>query len=145
MTRPSSATCSPWPNPAPTKVSGAGGHALQVLVVDDNEALRSVLRRYLERRGHAVTEAGDAEEALGMVGSRSFDRIIVDINMPGKSGPEFYTCLGDVAPTLRSRTLFMTGGFLEDATERFLVEAGRPAIQKPFDLAELVRTVEGAA
>jgi CheY-like chemotaxis protein len=115
---------------------------LEVLVVDDNGALRSVLRRFLERRGHRVTEATDGDQALGMVSGRAFDRVIVDIHMPGKSGPEFYDSLAEVAPALRGRTFFMTGGFLEEDTERFIEASGRPAIKKPFDLTELARTVE---
>jgi hypothetical protein len=37
----------------------------------------------------------------------------------------------------------MTGGFLESSTEDFIEETGRPSIKKPFDLAEMARTVEG--
>ena len=72
-----------------------------------------------------------------------FDRVIVDVHMPGKTGPEFFESLTDVAPGMRSRTLFMTGGFVEGDTERFIQDSGRPAIKKPFDLAELAHTVEG--
>lgn len=129
-----------------TRVSRKADGALRVLVVDDNAALRSVLRRYLERRGHGVTEATDGEDALRVVGQgESFDRLVVDIHMPGKSGPELFDSLGGVAPHLQGRTLFMTGDLQESATERFLAETGRPAIAKPFDLAELVRKLEGAA
>ena len=116
---------------------------LEVLVVDDNAALRSVLRRFLERRGHVVTEAVDGDDALGKVSGHVFDKVIVDIRMPGKSGPEFYDCLARVAPDLRERTLFMTGGILEEDVERFIEATGRPAITKPFDLVELARTLEG--
>jgi two-component system sensor histidine kinase RpfC len=119
---------------------------LSVLVVDDNPALRSVLRRYLERRGHRVTEATDGDDALRVVGHGDpFDRLIVDIQMPGRSGPELYGSLANVAPELCARTLFMTGDLLEANTERFLAESGRPAIAKPFDLADLARKLEGAA
>jgi CheY-like chemotaxis protein len=115
---------------------------LEVLVVDDNAALRSVLRRFLERRGHSVVEAVDGDDALGKVSGRAFDKVIVDMRMPGKSGPEFYECLKRVAPEMRERTLFMTGGILEDDIERFIEESGRPAIPKPFDLAQLAKTLE---
>lgn len=120
---------------------GSGG--LEVLVVDDNAALRSVLRRFLERRGHTVTEAEDGDAALRLVGTREFDRVIVDVQMPGKDGPEFFSCLEGVAPMLQQRTIFMTGGFLEEGTERFIHDSGRPAIRKPFDLSQMARTVEG--
>lgn len=128
------------------RVSRKADGALRVLVVDDNAALRSVLRRYLERRGHEVTEATDGDDALRVLGrGDAFDRLVVDIHMPGKNGPELFDSLGCVAPQLQGRTLFMTGDLQESATERFLAESGRPAIAKPFDLAELVRKLEGAA
>jgi response regulator RpfG family c-di-GMP phosphodiesterase len=78
-----------------------------------------------------------------IVGGREFDRIIVDVRMPGKDGPEFFDDLDGVAPAMRDRTIFMTGGFLESSTEDFIEETGRPSIKKPFDLAEMARTVEG--
>jgi CheY-like chemotaxis protein len=115
---------------------------LSVLVVDDNAALRSVLRRYLERRGHEVTEAVDGEDGLRILRGREFDRVVVDIQMPGKDGPEFFEGLRTVSPVMRDRTIFMTGGFLEGGTERFINESGRPSIKKPFDLAEMAKTVE---
>ena len=47
-----------------------------------------------------------------------------------------------VAPRMRERTIFMTGGFMESSTEGFVLGTGRPQIKKPFDLAEMARTVE---
>lgn len=136
----------PAARPTETRVRRDAKGGLSVLVVDDNPALRSVLRRYLERRGHRVTEATDGDDALRVVGRGDpFDRLIVDIQMPGKSGPELFGSLSTVAPELCARTLFMTGDLMEANTERFLVESGRPAIAKPFDLADLVRKLEGAA
>lgn len=121
------------------------GDGLQVLVVDDNPSLRSVIRRFLERRGHRVTEAADGSAALDLLGSRAFDRVMVDVRMPGTDGPTFYERLDSVAPDLRRRTIFMTGGFLEREVEDFILSTGRPAIQKPFDLGEMARAVEEAA
>jgi len=132
--------------PRAPEVAGAEREAgLHVLVVDDDAALRSVVRRYLERRGHEVTEAADGEQALGLCGGRRFDRVIVDVCMPNKTGPEFYSGLGSVAPSLRERTFFMTGGALEPRDLRSVLESGRPAIMKPFELSELARTVEAGA
>jgi len=129
-----------------TRVRRDGKGGLSVLVVDDNPALRSVLRRYLERRGHRVTEATDGDDALRVVGGgEPFDRLIVDIQMPGKNGPELFRSLSAVAPDLCGRTLFMTGDLMEASTERFLSESGRPALAKPFNLAELAKKLEGAA
>lgn len=115
---------------------------LQVLVVDDNAALRSVLKRYLERRGHTVTEACDAEEGLSLVKAREFDRLIVDIQMPRRDGSEFYRDLEEVAPRMTERTIFMTGGYFGSDHEEFIKDTGRPMINKPFDLIEMTKTVE---
>jgi len=57
--------------------------------------------------------------------------------------PEFYEDLSSVAPAMRDRTIFMTGGFLDSSTEDFIEGTGRPSIKKPFDLVEMARTVEG--
>ncbi len=123
--------------PPAVEVKRNGDGHLEVLVVDDNEMVRTVLRRYLERKGHAVTEAGDGGVALDMVAVREFDRIMVDIDMPGTTGVEFFERLGSVAPTLRDRTIFMTGGFQGPDTEEYIEGSGRPHIQKPFDLREI--------
>jgi CheY-like chemotaxis protein len=125
--------------PAPT-VCRHGG--LCVLVVDDNAALRSVLRRYLERRGHSVAEACDGVEGLDLLRGRTFDRVIVDVQMPRKDGTEFFEELRRLDPTLQARTIFITGGFLSDAAERVIRESGRPSVRKPFDLAEMAATIE---
>ena len=117
--------------------------SLTVLVVDDNAALRSVLRRFLERRGHAVMEAADGEEGLRMVKGRVFDRVIVDVQMPVKDGPEFYMGLAAVRPDLQAHTMFMTGGFLSPQAERVIDASGRPSVRKPFDLVEMAKTIEG--
>ncbi len=128
--------------PPAVSVRSDGWGELQVLVVDDNAALRSVLRRYLERRGHAVTEACDGEEGLLLVKAREFDRLIVDIQMPRRSGSEFYKELEQVAPQMTERTIFMTGGTFGGDHEDFIKETGRPSINKPFDLIEMAKTVE---
>lgn len=112
-----------------------GGMA--VLVVDDNQMVRTVLRRYLERSGHEVMEAVDGSVALAMLHERAFDRVMVDIDMPGTSGVEFFRQLDSVNPVMRDRTVFMTGGFQETDTEDFIKGTGRPHLQKPFDLKQI--------
>ena len=128
--------------PPAVRVGSDAEGMLHVLVVDDNPSLRSVMRRYLERRGHTVSEAQDGEEALRILDGARFDRIVVDVRMPGTDGPTFFRRLEGVAPDMQRRTIFMTGGFLEESTETFIESTGRPAIQKPFDLADMAREVE---
>jgi PAS domain S-box-containing protein len=75
--------------PAPAEPAGAAALApLRVLVVEDNEINRLVAREFLERDGHAVTEAPGGAEGVALAAERAFDVILMDISMPGMSGIE---------------------------------------------------------
>ncbi|MET0236797.1 MAG: response regulator transcription factor [Kibdelosporangium sp.] len=60
----------------------------RVLVVDDDETIRDVVRRYLELAGHEVTVAGDGEKALALVAEAEPDLIVLDLMLPGIDGLE---------------------------------------------------------
>src|SRR5882724_1637208 len=60
----------------------------RVLVVDDDETVRDVVRRYLELAGHEVTVAGDGELALTLVAQAEPDLIVLDLMLPGIDGLE---------------------------------------------------------
>lgn len=60
--------------------------ALTILIADDFEEMRAILRLWLERRGYQVLEASDGEKALEMAGSQHPDLILMDIAMPHRSG-----------------------------------------------------------
>ncbi len=57
-----------------------------LLVVDDDQRLRSLLQRYLSANGFRVTAAADAVEARTLIKSIAFDALILDVMMPGESG-----------------------------------------------------------
>ena len=58
----------------------------QILVVDDEARIRSIIKKYAEFEGHAVTEAGDGMEAVRLCRKERFDIIIMDIMMPELDG-----------------------------------------------------------
>ena len=60
-----------------------------ILVVDDDEGIRSLVKKYLNDKKYLVTTAISAEDASEKVKILKFDLIILDIMMPGKSGLEF--------------------------------------------------------
>ncbi len=62
----------------------------RLLVVDDNESLRELLRASLEQRGYLVTVAADGREALALVEATSFDLVLLDIILPRLNG--FHLC-----------------------------------------------------
>jgi PAS domain S-box-containing protein len=81
-----------------TTLKATNGDPRTVLVVDDDQSIRSLLRQELEAAGHNVREARTGEEALAAVRQERPDLIILDIIMPGLSG-------FDVAARLRSDPL----------------------------------------
>jgi two-component system NtrC family sensor kinase len=121
-----------------------GARRRHVLIVDDEQAVRSVLRRYLERRGWTVMDVANAELALTLIddpGNR-VDAVIVDLHMPGLEGPGLCQRIAAARPALSSRMIVATGdthtALLALADERL----GCPVLAKPFELAELDRALE---
>ena len=111
-----------------------------VLVVDDELALRKVIRVSLAAVGFVVEEAGTGEEALGIVQRRSFDLVLLDINMPGIGGIETCQRVRGLSP--QSGIIMVTVRDNEEDKVRAL-EAGADAyLTKPFCFRELVARMD---
>ena len=108
--------------------------AQHLLVVDDDERLRSLLKRYLSGRGYLVTDAADASEAEDLLAVFRFDLIVLDVMMPGRSGLEVAARL---KPALATPILLLTA--LGEAEDRIRgLEVGvDDYLTKPFDPREL--------
>jgi CheY-like chemotaxis protein len=114
------------------------------LVVDDETSVRSVLRRYLERRGWAVLEAANADEALDLVADAAelIDAVVVDLHMPGLSGSALCRRISALRPALATRIIMASGDAL-GAVEELAREAFHcRVLSKPFDLNEFVRVLD---
>jgi two-component system phosphate regulon response regulator PhoB len=110
---------------------------LHVLVVDDEDALRQLLRYNLEKMGFAVTEAADGDKALEAVGAKAPDLMIVDWMMPGLSGPELCRRLRRKAETRNLPIIMLTARGEESDRIRSLDMGADLHMQKPFSLTEL--------
>jgi len=106
-----------------------------ILVIDDDERLRQLLRRFLEESGFRVTDAGTASDARKILDGIAFDLLVVDIMMPGETGLEF---LSDIRKSNDVPALFLTAmSNTEDRIEG--LEAGADDyMSKPFEPRELV-------
>jgi signal transduction histidine kinase/CheY-like chemotaxis protein len=113
-----------------------------VLVVDDEETIRSVVGRYLERRGHQVTPAATGEEAIRLAPQHDYDVVVLDIRMPGISGEDVFRQLRHSRPDLARRVIFATGDTVTASTSGFLHSTGQPVLEKPYDLARLASLIE---
>jgi PAS domain S-box-containing protein len=108
----------------------------KVLVVEDAEGLRELVRRLLQRQGYTVLVASNADEALRLFEEHpSIDLLLTDVVMPGASGPELTRQLVERRPALK--VVYMSG-----YTEEAIVQHGVPRIaflHKPFTSDTLVR------
>jgi PAS domain S-box-containing protein len=114
-----------------------------VLLVEDEEMVRSVARRILERAGFRVLEAENGEAALRRAAAHegSIDLLLSDIVMPGLSGPDLAERLLRLRPG--TRVVYMSG-YMEDAlTRNGVPEGGAVFLHKPFQPEELLRLVRG--
>jgi two-component system, NtrC family, sensor kinase len=113
----------------------------RVLIVDDEPALRRTLARVLESLQYEVLTACDPHLAYAMLDGADIDLVLLDVHLPGMSGPMLYLALVRRWPHLRGRIILMTGdpSFLEDGWPPELL--GCPLLLKPFTLPLLAETV----
>ncbi|MGN6512160.1 MAG: ATP-binding protein [Lysobacteraceae bacterium] len=120
--------------------------SLTVLVADDQEANRTVLRRLLERAGHRVAFAEDGEQALDRLVAESFDAVFLDLHMPGMSGFDVIR-QARVMEAGRARTPIIV--LSADATAEARREAERAGafafLTKPVVVPQLLNTLARAA
>lgn len=125
----------------------AGG-GLRVLVIDDEAAIRTALRRFFTRLGWTVDDAADGAAALDkLVGAAAseYDAIISDLRMPGLSGIEFHDRLAAARPDLLSRIVFSTGDLSSREAADFVARTRCHVMEKPFELSRLRETVARVA
>ncbi len=112
---------------------------VHVLVVDDDDRLRDLLRRYLSEQGFRVTTAGNVAEARAKLQSLTFDLLVLDIMMPGETGLDLTRSLRDhsAVPIL----LLTAMGESEDRIDG--LECGADDyLTKPFEPRELVLRIK---
>jgi len=112
-----------------------------VLVVDDEQSIRSLIKNILAKNGHAVEGTGNPGEVMLKLEKSSYDIVLIDIRMPGMSGTDLYTELKTKWPDLARRVIFITGDTSDFVTRKFLEEHNLPYIAKPFDQDALVAKV----
>jgi len=111
-----------------------------VLVIDDDDAMRRVLRDFLQRDGHRVVEAANGEAAVSMVEVESIDVVILDKEMPGMNGMDVLSFLHRRFPSTPVILITAFGGphVAEESFRRGAVEY----IEKPFRLSNVVDRVQ---
>jgi signal transduction histidine kinase/ActR/RegA family two-component response regulator len=134
LTFPSAETSPPEAEPPASTHSEAP--TARVLVVDDEEMVRSIIAQLLSLRSHTVTCVSSGAEALEMLRAASFDLVFTDFGMPEMSG-------GELARTIRSGwphlPVVMLTGYTETDDYQDAVDG---VVSKPFKLAELEDVIQ---
>lgn len=114
----------------------------RILIIDDDDQVRSMLRRFFERQGYAVAEAENGRVGRRMFEAEPADVVICDLMMPKEEGIETIRHLAAGYPGIR--IIAISGGSLN--AERYLAFASKLGAQrvheKPFVLRDLLRSVE---
>lgn len=108
-----------------------------VLVVDDDDRLRDLLRRYLSDHGYRVSVAADAQEARAKLKSMAFDAMVLDVMMPGETGLELAADLKRIYP--QPLPILMLTAMVEAEDRISGLESGADDyLTKPFEPRELL-------
>ena len=112
-----------------------------ILVVDDEQPLRLLIRAVLGYRGYQIIEAGSGEESLQVFATSPtpVSLVLMDVNLPGLSGWEAMAQLRARSPGLP--VVVLSGGYAEEESRRAMALGAADFVSKPFDNLQLVQTV----
>lgn len=116
-----------------------GEHA-RILVVDDDESIREVLKAILEDEGYTVESVDTAKKAIQKTKRKIYNLALIDVRLPDMEGIELLTKMSDTTPKMRK--VIITGyPTLQNAVEA--VNKGADVyIVKPFDMEKVLETIK---
>ena len=111
-------------------------------MVEDEEIVRSLARRLLEKQGYEVVEATNGNEAWELCDAQdlTFDLVLTDVVMPGMSGPRLIEKLRESRPTMK--VIYMSGYVDEELEQDALGQPNTRFIQKPFSVGRLLDLIQ---
>ena len=110
-----------------------------ILVVDDDEGIRSLVKKYLNENKYLITTANNAEDAYEKIKIIKYDIIILDIMMPGKSGLEF---IQENKKNLDTPIILLTAKGQADERVEGLEVGADDYLPKPFEPKELILRIK---
>jgi two-component system response regulator ResD len=111
----------------------------KILVVDDEERIRRLLRMYLEKEDYAIEEAQDGETALRMATDRDYDLILLDLMLPGMDGIEVCAKLRQIKST---PVIMLTAKGEENNRVQGFEAGADDYVVKPFSPREVIYRVK---
>lgn len=121
-----------------------GGATQKVLLLEDRDDFREVLRDYLVAGGYQVISVGSGVEGLREIMKAPFDLIICDMMMPKMGGEMFYWAVTRVRPAAAHRFIFFTGHKNNPPIEFFFKRVNATVLFKPFKMSALDSAIRDA-
>ena len=117
---------------------------LQILLAEDNVVNQKVAVRILERQGHNVEVAENGKEALKLLESRTFDVVLMDVQMPEMNGFEATACIRSLERTTGAHLpiIAMTANAMKGDRERCLAAGMDGYVSKPIKIPELLEALQ---
>ncbi len=110
-----------------------------ILVVDDDDGIRSLVKKYLNENNYLVTTANSSEDASEKIKLIAFDLIVLDIMMPGKDGLEF---IEENKKKIETPIILLTAKGEPDERIQGLETGADDYLPKPFEPKELILRIE---
>lgn len=120
---------------------------LKILAVDDNHVNQEVLKLTLESDGHNVTAVDDGEIALDYLENQSFDLVILDMQLPGRSGPDVVRLHRMITIGQKPQVpfLILTANVTSEAREECKRSGANGYLTKPFNRRTLLSMIDNLA
>jgi len=116
----------------------------RVLIVDDQPDIRRLCRVALGAEGLVCDEAGDGPTAVSLAASKSYDLVLLDVDLPGFSGEEVLRRLRQRPPTQHLKVVMFSGAASGDDLSRILLAGADDFVTKPFSVIQLRARVKTA-
>jgi len=114
----------------------------RILVVDDEESVRDLLRDALVETGWVVDTAGTGAEALQLIRDNLYDAAVLDFALPDTNGVMLHRDIRQMDPELAQRTLFISGVAQSDQRLDYFGADGLGFLSKPFNVLEVVTRLQ---
>jgi CheY-like chemotaxis protein len=132
------------PDSAPAVIHKYDGSSLgtaNILLVEDDDANRAVIKKLFERLGQSVTAVTNGLDAYEVLRGGEVDCVISDVRLPFAGGRTLFEQVEQNLPHLASRFVFVTGDYTNPESREFLDQTGQPVVGKPYELDTLLGAV----
>jgi CheY-like chemotaxis protein len=114
----------------------------RILLADDDDAIRAMLRGYLVKKGYEVVAVSNGLDALARVADEPFDLVVLDVNMPGPGGVEVLARIKGSLESAHIPVIMATAQSHKDDIVRALELGADDYVTKPFDFSVLMARIE---